>query len=101
MVISDMPVEGGMKITINHDHIVQPCTSATLEEARAAPKCGPPPQSPPWGVTNPWNLDIDGRPFPAAEPALAETTSTNMMTIAGAAAAALAVGVAVGKRISS
>ena len=40
----------------------------TIEEARSAPKAGPPPSKPPWGVATPWHLDVDGRPFPDKAP---------------------------------
>ena len=95
MVISDTPVELGMKIDINHDHVVQPCKSASLEEARAAPKCGPPPSSPPWGVSSPWHLDIEGRPFSSPK------APSNGLVVAGAAAAAMAAGVMIGKAMTA
>ena len=94
MVISDTPVENGVNITVNNDPICMPTKSATLEEAHAAPKCGPPPASPPWGVTTPWHLDITGSPFPPA------TSSVSTATILGAAAAALAAGIMIGKTLS-
>ena len=68
MVVSEASVEGAMKMRINTDPVVLPYGSSTIEEARSAPKAGPPPSKPPWGVATPWHLDVDGRPFPDKAP---------------------------------
>ena len=91
MVVSDKPVEGGMKMSINHTSPCLPYTSATLEEAKSAPKAGPPPASPPWGVWNPWHLDIHGHPFPPMKP--------SKMVAAAVGVAALGAGVAIGRAL--
>ena len=93
MVISDAPVAGAMSMSINHECVCKPYASATLREARDAPKAGPPPSTPPWGEWNPWHLDIYGRPFPVVATRVAAAVAV------AAAAAALAAGVAVGKRL--
>ena len=90
MVVSDTPVAGGMKMAINHTSPCLPYTSATLEEALSAPKAGPPPDSPPWGVHNPWHLDIHGQPFPT-------TTPTRAKLAAAAVGLAALSGVAIGR----
>ena len=96
MVVSDTPVAGGMALRINHASPVQPYASSTLAEARAAPKAGPPPDTPPWGVPSPWHLDIHGRPYPTP-PSSARRGA--VVAAVAAAAAALAVGVVVGRRL--
>jgi len=93
MVISDKPVEGAMKICLNHDPVCKPYCSATLQEARSAPKCGPAPPQPPWGVWNPWHLDVDGNPYPSQLPA-----GFKLAAVA-AAAGAFTIGIAVGKKM--
>ena len=92
MVISDTPVEGGMQMTINHDPVCLPYKSHTLEEAKAHSNLGPPPPRPPWGVPTPWQFGVDGLPF-------SSLPSYGKYTILAAAAAALAVGVAIGKKL--
>lgn len=93
MVVSDTPVAGGMKMAINHTSPCLPYTSATLEEALSAPKAGPPPDSPPWGVHNPWHLDIHGQPFPTTTPTRAK------LVAAAVGLAALSAGVAIGRAL--
>ena len=93
LVVSETPVEGAMQMRLNHAPPCLPYRSATLEEAHAAPKASPPPEMPPWGVPSPWALDIDGRPFPPPQRAM----STKAILVA--AAAALAAGVVIGKRM--
>lgn len=105
MVIADEgTVPEALKITINHEPVCQPYRSATLAEARTAPKCGPPPACPPWGVPSPWSLDIEGRPYASAPSAAAAAPGSHAMRCAkrvaiGAAIATAAVaGVAIGLR---
>jgi hypothetical protein len=93
MVVSDTPVANGMALTINHKSPCLPYTSNTMREAREAPKAAPLPAQPPWGVSSPWQFDIDGRPFPQTTPTAAKIAA------AALAAAALAVGVALGKKL--
>ena len=94
MVISDTPVENGMNIIVNNDPVCLPTKSATIEEARAAPKCGPPPSRPPWGESTPWHLDIAGRPFAAAA-----SSPPSTLALVGATAAALVAGVVIGQKL--
>ena len=53
MVVSEASVEGAMKMRINTDPVVLPYGSSTIEEARSAPKAGPPPSKPPRGASPP------------------------------------------------
>ena len=93
MVISDEHVEGGLRMAINHESPCMPYKSATLVEAHDAPKAGPPPATPQWGVLSPWHLDIYGNPFPTVTPRYAK------VAVMVATTAALALGVAIGRRL--
>jgi len=92
MVINDAPIEGAMKMTINNEPVCLPYKSNTLEEAKAHSNLGPPPASPPWGVVTPWQFGVDGLPFNEPKPYA-------KLKLAAAVAAALAVGLVVGKKL--
>ena len=82
-----------MKMTLNTDPVCMPYKSNTIAEAKAHTNLGPPPENPPWGVSTPWQFGVDGKPFKPTVP-----TEFKYVALA-AAAAALAVGVVVGKKM--
>jgi len=93
MVVSDSPVQGAMQMKLNHDHIVKPYESDTLDYATKHNSLNPPPEKPPWGEWSPWQFDLQGRPLNKPTP------PHQKWLIAGAVVAAVAAGVMLGKKV--